>query len=154
MRTDGLLRERVDIQRAALLFGVVFLLVTLVGFIPGITTNYDDLTTFDGEGAKIFGIFGVNILENLVHLLYGVAGLVAASSWAASKNYFIWGGVIYLAVWLYGLLGGSDESSSANFLGLNAAADWLHFVLGVTMIAVGFLVSRRVVSDRAATTAI
>jgi uncharacterized protein DUF4383 len=41
MRTDGLLRERSDIQRAALLFGVVFLLVTLVGFIPGITTNYD-----------------------------------------------------------------------------------------------------------------
>jgi hypothetical protein len=155
MRREGALgRARTDIQRAALLFGVVFLVVTVAGFIPGITTDYDELTRFDGEGAKIFGIFGVNILENLVHLLYGVAGLVAASSWAASKNYFIWGGVIYLAVWLYGLLGGSDESSSANFLGLNAAADWLHFVLGVTMIAVGFLVSRRVVSDRAATTAI
>jgi hypothetical protein len=153
MRTDGFLRERTDIQRAALLFGVVFLLVTLVGFIPGITTDYDDLTRFDGEGAKIFGIFGTNILENIVHLLYGVAGLAAASSWAASKTYFIWGGAIYLVVWLYGLLGGSDEDSSANFLGLNSAADWLHFVLGVTMIAVGFLLSRRVVEDRTASMA-
>jgi hypothetical protein len=154
MRREGALAGvRTDIQRAALLFGVVFLVVTLAGFIPGITTDYGDLTRFDGEGAKIFGIFGTNILENLVHLLYGVAGLVAASSWAASKVYFIWGGVVYLAVWLYGLLGGSDESSSANVLGLNSAADWLHFVLGVTMIAVGFVLSRRVSRDRAATTA-
>ncbi|MDQ3866348.1 MAG: DUF4383 domain-containing protein [Actinomycetota bacterium] len=145
MRREGALaRDRTDIQRAAFLFGIVFLVVTLAGFIPGITTNYDDLTRFDGEGAKIFGIFGTNILENIVHLLYGVAGLAAAASWAASKNYFIWGGVVYLAVWLYGLLGGSDEDSAANFLGLNSAADWLHFILGVTMIAVGFLLSRRV----------
>jgi hypothetical protein len=153
MRTEGLLRERTDIQRAALLFGVVFLLVTLVGFIPGITTNYDDLTRFDGEGAKIFGIFGTNILENIVHLLYGIAGLAAASSWAASKSYFIFGGVVYLVVWLYGLLGGSEEDSSANFLGLNSAADWLHFVLGVTMIAVGVVLSRRVAGGRTATRA-
>ncbi len=151
MRREGALaRDRTDIQTAALLFGIVFLLVTLVGFIPGITTDYDDLTRFDGEGAKIFGIFGTNILENIVHLLYGVAGLAAASSWAASKNYFIWGGAVYLVVWLYGLLGGSDEDSSANFLGLNSAADWLHFILGVAMIAIGFLLSRRVVA--AATT--
>ena len=154
MRREGAAtRERTDIQRAAMVFGAIFLLVTLAGFIPGITTDYDDLTRFDGEGAKIFGIFGTNILENIVHLLYGVAGLAAAASWAASKNYFIWGGVIYLAVWLYGLLGGSDEDSSANVLGLNSAADWLHFVLGVTMIAVGYLLSRRVAPDRAATTA-
>ena len=150
MRREGALaRDRTDIQRAALLMGGVFLVVTLAGFIPGITTNYDGLTEFSGEGAKIFGIFGTNILENIVHLLYGVAGLAAAASWAASKNYFIWGGAVYLVVWLYGLLGGSDENSSANFLGLNSASDWLHFLLGVAMIAVGFLLSRRVTAAAA-----
>ncbi len=153
MRREGVLAgDRTDIQRAAMLFGIVFLAVAVVGFIPGLTRDYGDLTRFDGEGARIFGIFGTNILENLAHLLFGVAGVLAASSWAASKNYFIWGGVIYLALWLYGLLGGSDENSSANFLGLNSAADWLHFVLGVTMLAVGFLLSRRVAPGRAATT--
>jgi hypothetical protein len=152
MRREGALsRDRTQIQLAALAFGVVFLLVTLAGFIPGITTDYDDLTRFDGEGAKIFGIFGTNILENIAHLAFGVAGLLAASSWAASRNYFIWGGVIYLALWLYGLLGGSDEDSSANFLGLNSAADWLHFVLGVSMLSIGFLLSRRVTASRTAT---
>jgi uncharacterized protein DUF4383 len=151
MRREGATRgERTDIQRAALLFGIVFLIVGIAGFIPGITTDYDQLTTFDDEGAKLLGIFGINIIENIVHLLYGVAGLAAASSWAASKNYFVWGGVIYLAVWLYGLL--IPESDSGwNFMGLNDAAHWLHFVLGLTMIAVGYLLSRRVVANRAAT---
>lgn len=150
-REGGMRRDKTDIQRAAMLFGAVFALVTIVGFIPGITTNYDGLTTFDGEGAKIFGIFGTNILENIAHALFAVAGFAAAASWAASKNYFIWGGVVYLALWLYGLLGGSDENSSANFLGMNSASDWLHFLLGVVMVGIGFLLSRRVTTERTAT---
>jgi uncharacterized membrane protein len=116
--------ERTDIQRAAMLFGIVFLIVTLVGFIPGITTDYDRLTTFD----------------NIVHLLFGVAGLVAAATWAASRTYFIVGGIVYLAVWLYGLL--IDLSSSANFIGVNAAANWLHFVLGLVFLLVFFALGR------------
>ena len=145
MRREGALgRERTDVQRAAFVFGIVLLAVGILGFIPGITSDYDRLTTFDDVGAKLLGIFGTNILENIVHLLYGVAGLAAAASWAASKNYFIWGGVIYLVVWLYGLL--IDLDSSANFLGVNAAANWLHFLLGVVMIAAGYLLSRRVVA--------
>jgi Domain of unknown function (DUF4383) len=140
---------RSDIQRAAMLAGIVFLLVTLLGFIPGITTDYDRLTTFDDVGAKLLGIFGVNILENIVHLLYGVAGLAAAASYAASKNYFIWGGVLYLVIWIYGLV--IDLESSANFIGVNAAANWLHFVLGLAMVGVGVLLGRRGLDDRRAT---
>jgi Domain of unknown function (DUF4383) len=139
-------RGRTDIQRAAALFGIIFLIVGIAGFIPGITTDYDELTAFDHEGAKELGFIGVNILENIVHLLYGVVGLAAVSSWAASKNYFVWGGVLYLAIWIYGLI--IDKDTSANFIGVNTAADWVHFILGVTMIAVGFLLSRRVVADR------
>lgn len=148
-REGGVTRGRTDIQKAAMLFGIIFLLVGLLGFIPGITQDFDRLTTFDDVGAKLLGIFGVNVLENAVHLLYGVVGLVAASSWAASKNYFVWGGVVYVGLWLYGLV--IDEQSAANFVGLNMAAHWLHLALGVTMIAVGFLLSRRVVAGRAVT---
>jgi hypothetical protein len=119
--------ERTDIQRAAMLFGIVFLVVTVLGFIPGITTDYDRLTTFDDVGAKMFGIFGVNALENIVHLLFGVAGLVAAATWAASRTYFVVGGIVYLAVWLYGV---------------NDAANWLHFALGVVFLLVAFAFGR------------
>jgi hypothetical protein len=132
-----------DIQRAALIFGIVFAVVTIVGFIPGLTTDYDRLTTFDGVGAEIFGIFGVNVLENIVHALYAVAGFAAAASWAASKTYFIWGGIVYLGVWLYGLL--IDLNSAANFIGVNEAANWLHLALGVVMVAIGVLLGRETV---------
>jgi hypothetical protein len=149
MRREGAMGAgRSDIQRASMLFGIVFLLVALLGFIPGITQEYDRLTTFDDVGAELLGIFGVNILENIVHLLYGIAGLAAAASYAASKNYFLWGGVLYLVIWIYGLV--IDLDSSANFIGVNNAANWLHFVLGVTLIAVGFLVGRRGLEERRA----
>ncbi len=141
---------KTDIQRAAQLFGAVFLVVTIVGFIPGITTNYDELTTFDGPGAEIFGIFGVSILENLVHLLYAIAGFAAAASVAASRIFFVWGGVVYIVVWIYGLV--IDLTSSANFLGVNAAANWLHFVLGIAMVGIGVLLTRGRATDRVATT--
>jgi hypothetical protein len=144
-RAGGMMADRTDIQKAAMLFGIVFLVVGIAGFIPGITTDYDRLTTFDDEGAKVLGLFGVNILENIAHLAFGVAGLALASSWAGSKNYFIWGGLIYLVLWIYGVV--IDHSSSANFLGVNSAGDWLHFVIGVAMVAIGFLLSRRVARE-------
>ena len=148
-REGGFAGGTTDIQRAALLFGIIFLAVGVLGFIPGITSDYGRLDVFDDVGAKLLGIFGVNILENIVHLLYGVAGLLAARrSWSAAKNYFIAGGAIYLVLWLYGLV--IDEQSAANFVGLNMAAHWLHFVLGVAMVAVGFLLSRRATAGRAA----
>jgi hypothetical protein len=148
-RAGGMMADRTDIQKAAMLFGIVFLVVGIAGFIPGITTDYDELTTFDDEGAKVLGLFGVNILENIAHLAYGVAGLALASSWAGSRIFFIGGGLIYLVLWIYGLV--IDKSSSANFLGLNNAGDWLHFVLGVTMVAIGFLLGRRVAREGLAT---
>ncbi len=148
MRREGGTAGKTDIQRAAMLFGIVFALVTVAGFIPGITTDYDRLTVFDGVGAKLLGIFGVNILENIVHGLYAVAGFAAAASWAASKNYFIWGGAVYLVIWLYGLI--IDLDSAANFIGVNTAGNWLHFALGVAMLAIGFLLSRRVAAARGA----
>lgn len=125
------------LQTAARLLGIVFLAVGVLGFIPGITTDYGELTNFSGVGAKLLGIFGVNILENIVHLAFGVAGLSLARTFAGARAYFLVGGVIYLVVWIYGLA--IDVTSSANILGVNAAANWLHFLLGVLMLGVGLV---------------
>ena len=132
--------NRSPLQTAALLFGLVYLVVGIAGFIPGITTDYDDLTAFDHEGAKLLGIVGVNVLENIVHLLYGVAGLAVARSWGGSRAYFLGGGFVLLVLWIYGLV--IDKDSAANFVGLNAASDWVHFALGATMVALGLLLGR------------
>ena len=86
-------------------------------------------------------IFGTNILENIVHLLFGVAGLAMARKWETARQYLIVGGVIYLVLWIYGLL--IDQQSAANFVPVNDADDWLHFVLGVGMVALGMILSRK-----------
>jgi len=135
------MKDRSPLQTFAMLFGIVFLLVGILGFIPGITTNFDDIK-FSGHesGAELLGIVQVSILENIIHLLYGIAGLAMAKTWDNSRLYFIGGGVIYLVLWIYGLV--VDKDSSANFVPTNAAGDWLHFILGVTMVGVGFLLGR------------
>lgn len=136
------------VRAAALAVAGVFLLVGVLGFIPGITTGYDTMT-FAGHhsGAMLLGVFEVSILHNLVHLLFGAAGFALARTAGGAKTFLIGGGAVYLVLWLYGLV--IDKASAANFVPLNTADDWLHFVLGVGMIALGLLLGRGVTSRTA-----
>jgi hypothetical protein len=130
------------IQRTAQIVGAVFLLVGVLGFIPGITSNFGQMSFASHDsGAKLLGIFQVSILHNIVHLLFGVAGLAMARTATSARNFLIGGGVIYLVLWLYGLV--IDKQSAANFVPLNTADDWLHFVLGAGMVVLGVVLGRR-----------
>lgn len=122
---------------AALVVGATFLLVGVLGFIPGITTHYSDMTFAGHESeAKLLGIFEVSILHNIVHLLFGVVGVLASRQAPATAAwYLLVGGLVYAVLWVYGLA--IEEDSSANFVPLNSADNWLHFVLAVGMIALG-----------------
>lgn len=131
-----------DLQKAAAAVGAVFLLVGILGFVPGITTAYDRMEFAGHESAaQLLGIFEVSILHNLVHVLFGVAGLAMARSWGGARSFLVGGGAVYLVLWLYGLL--IDQGSAANFVPVDDADNWLHFVLGVAMVALGLLLSRR-----------
>jgi hypothetical protein len=131
------------VQKAALAVGLAFLAVGILGFIPGVTTDYDTMT-FGGHhsDAMLLGIFQVSILHNIVHLLFGAAGLAMARTAAAAKLYLLGGGAIYLVLWIYGLV--IDQTSSANFVPVNTADNWLHLVLGAAMVLLGALLTRRV----------
>lgn len=130
------------VQLAALVVGAVFLVVGILGFVPGITTDYEDLQWAGHEsGAKLLGVFAVSGLHNIVHIVFGVVGLVAAATATAARAYLVGGGVVYLALWLYGLL--VDEHSQANFVPLNDADNWLHLGLGLGMVALGLVLPRR-----------
>ena len=131
-----------NVQRAAAVVGAVFLLVGILGFVPGITSNYKDLTFASHDsGAELLGVFQVSVLHNLVHLAFGVAGLAWARRARTAFTYLVVGGAVYLVLWLYGLV--VDKESSANFVPVNSADNWLHFVLGVGMIAVGVVLRQR-----------
>ena len=136
------MRDRSLIQRAAALVGLIFLLVGIAGFIPGLTTNLYDGLEFAGHdgNAELLGIFQVSVLHNLVHVLFGIAGLALAATPSGSRAFLVGGGAIYLVLWIYGLA--IDHESGANFVPLNTADNWLHFALGAGMIALGVLLSR------------
>ena len=92
------------------------------------------------SSAKLLGVFQVSILHNIVHLLFGVAGLALARTARTATHYLVWGGIIYLVLWFYGLAIGHD--SSANFVPVNDADNWLHLGLALGMICLG-LIGRR-----------
>ncbi|MGF7124340.1 DUF4383 domain-containing protein [Rhodococcus sp. AG1013] len=129
-------RKRSATEVVALVFGVVFLVVGILGFIPGITTDYDTMTWAGHHSdAKLLGIFEVSVLHNVVHLAFGVAGILMARSIGLARVYLIGGGVVYFAVWIYGVSINRDDA--ANFLPVNDADNWLHLGLAVVMILIG-----------------
>ena len=141
--------RRTAVQTAALVLGIVFLVVGILGFIPGITSRYGTMgLAGHGSMALLLGIFQVSILHNIVHLLFGIVGIALSRSVEGARNYLIWGGVIYLVLWLYGLI--IDQASGANFVPVNTADNWLHFLLGVVMIVLGVALTRRKAAPTAA----
>lgn len=134
-------RRMAPVQLAAAGVAAAFLLVGILGFIPGVTTEYDGMTFAGYEStAMLLGVFNVSILHNIVHLLFGVVGFAAARSFAGARWFLLGGGAIYLVLWIYGLVVGQD--TAANFVPLNTADDWLHLVLGAAMIVLGLALGR------------
>ena len=135
-------RQGSPVQAAAVLVVIAFVLVGVLGFIPGITTDSDALhAAGHTSGAELLGIFQVSVLHNVLHLLLGLAGVALARTARGARAYLIGGGAAYLVLCGYGLV--VDEASQANFVPLNAADDWLHLGLGVGMVALGVALGRR-----------
>ena len=129
------MRDRSTDQTLALVFGVTFLGAGILGFIPGITSNYDELK-FAGpdSDAELLGLFQVSVLHNIVHVVFGIAGLAMARTWDSASTYLLGSGVVYTVLFLYGIFFGGDDGD-ANFVPVN---DWdtyfLHLVLAVGLL--------------------
>jgi hypothetical protein len=109
-----------------MLFGIVFLAIGILGFVPGITTN-----------EMLLGIFMVNTVHSIVHIASGAVFLIASMSGAgAARLWFQIFGLIYAVVAIMGFVVGNGMIF--NLISNNTADTWLHVVLAVVMLAIGF----------------
>lgn len=146
--TSAGMATRTNIQKASLAVGAVFLLVGILGFIPGITGNYDQLHFAGAHSeAMLLGLFQVSALHNVVHLLFGVAGVALARSAAGARSFLLYGGVIYLVLFIYGLV--IPQDSAGNFVPLNGYDNILHLLLGVGMVALAIILTKGNTKSRA-----
>jgi hypothetical protein len=129
--------ERHPVQWLSLVIGVVFTLVGVAGFT---VTGVDGFA--DPDGALLFGIFEVNPLHNIVHLLIGLAGIALWSDLQRARVYGWLLAIGYGATLVYGLAV-ADSDDPANVLALNQADNWLHAVSALAGLAIALWPAHR-----------
>ena len=114
------------VKKLANIFGIVFLAVGILGYIPGITTD-----------SHLLGIFHVNGMHNIVHILSGIIALWAGMTSAkAAKMYFQIFGIVYALVAVLGFMVG--DGLILGLIANNSADNWLHVVIALVALYAGF----------------
>src|SRR4051794_31634618 len=129
-------------RRAALIYGIAFLAVGVLGFVPGINHMHhgDPNLSVEGPGhGYLLGLFHVNVLHNIVHLLFGVLGLACARSLTASRTYFRLVAVAYGLLTILGLIPAMKIQYTFGLIPIEGNDVWLHALLAVVAAYFGFI---------------
>jgi hypothetical protein len=122
--------RRTTVQTVSLIFGVGFLAAAVAGFLA---TGMANMDPNPDTAPRALGLFPVNVLHNLVHVAFGVWGLIAARSFGASKAYCTIAGAIYLVLVVVGFI----APTGFGLLPLGGNDPWLHLALGVPLLLAG-----------------
>ena len=112
----------------ALVFGVVYLVVGLVGFA---VTGFDNFAS-EVPGEKLL-VFAVNPLHNIAHLGVGALLLVGSSRHETAKSVNLMVGVVYLLLAILGFAG----ILIMDLLNINQADNFLHIATAALAIYFG-----------------
>lgn len=124
----------------ALIWGIVFLGLAATGLIPGLLqppAAGDPDLAMDAMHGRALGIFPVNVLHTLVHLAFGIWGLVAARNWDSAKTYAKAVAIIYAMFVVMGLVPGLD--TTFGLVPLHGNDVWLHVALALPAAYFGFM---------------
>lgn len=131
----------------ALIMGIIFAVVGVAGFIPGLLTPHDppvDLAVETLSG-NLLGLFPVNVLHSLVHLLFGIWGIAAYRSFTGSRLYARSVAVIYGVLVIMGFIPGL--STVFGLVPLHGNDIWLHALIAISAAYFGFAATETV-TDR------
>jgi hypothetical protein len=118
-------------QLYALIFGAVLTVAGIIGFFYN-----SDFTSDKSVRDAVFGILDVNGWHNVVHILTGVVGLLAASRYTSARAYAIGFGAVYILIAIWGFAIGSGDSI-LSIIPVNTADNVLHLLIGIAGIAAG-----------------
>jgi hypothetical protein len=121
---------KATVQRAALIFGIVFILVAILGFLA----SGSSMDANHETAPKVLGLFPVNLVHNGVHLGFGIWGLLASRVYEGARNYARIGGILYLILAVLGAV----VPDGFGLVPLGGNDIWLHALLGIALVAVGF----------------
>ena len=132
-----------SVRSFAMVFGVVFLLAGLAGFVPGLSPTHVHPGMVVASGSRLaMGLFPVNVLHDLVHLAFGVWGLLAARSALGSLAYARSVAIIYALLAVLGLIPLTD--TTFGLVPIYGNDIWLHAALAVVAAYFGFIRKGRV----------
>ena len=115
------------LKKVSMVFGAAFLLVGILGFVPGLAGT-------DADGMQLLlGLFMIDPLHNIIHIASGLAGLIASSNAMYAKWYLVGFGAVYALVTLIGFL----DNTMLGIMHVNLADNLLHLVLTVGLLAAG-----------------
>lgn len=120
-----------NVRYFALAYGIVFLLVGIAGFVPGLTTPPEagaDVAVATAFG-RLFDLFPVNVLHNLVHIAFGIWGLAAYRTLSAARIYARSVAVIYAVLMVMGLI--PVLNTTFGLIPLYGHDIWLHALLAL-----------------------
>jgi hypothetical protein len=125
----------------ALVFGIVFLLVGILGFVPGMVhmppmDPHPNVMMPDSYG-DLLGLFPVNMLHNVVHILFGLGGLLAYRSLGGAKTYFRVVAVVYALLTIMGLV--PALATTMGMVPIYGNDVWLHAVLAIVAAYFGWM---------------
>lgn len=124
----------------ALVWGIVFLGLAATGFIPGLlhppSGAHPSLAVGSMYGDAL-GLFPVNVLHSLVHLVFGIWGLVASRDWSKAKSYAKAVAIIYAVFVVMGLIPGLN--TTFGLVPLFGNDVWLHLLLAAPAAYFGFM---------------
>ena len=136
----------------SLVLGIIFLLIGIAGFVPGLLQTPEpaaDVEVTQSFG-RLMGLFPVNALHNLVHIIFGIWGIAAYRSYTGARGYSKAVAIIYAVLAVMGLIPGLN--TTFGLIPLYGHDIWLHAVIAIAAAYFGFVASDREVGHSTTTT--
>ena len=131
----------------SLALGIIFLLIGIAGFVPGLYTpeSAADVAVTESFG-RLMGLFPVNALHNIVHIIFGIWGIAAYRSYSGARGYSRAVAIIYAVLAVMGIIPGLN--TTFGLIPLYGHDIWLHALIAIAAAYFGFVASDREIASQ------